>query len=220
MSGMRLLDRHVALFSGSLRTLLSRESDRRRCAGSPYGWLFQPYMGDELVAIACYVTPTSSSPLMSLAAVVLSQQQVLTSRAFVMTLGTPEHLESAALRRHQLLYQAGEVLPPSSDNLSALVEFIGNRPIIGWQLDKRISTLNVLLRAQLDFALPNAQVDVARLHQRQLRRLHPEVEPPSTFAKALACWQVPRVGMESVLGAATASALLYMRLQRIMAETD
>lgn len=220
MSGMRLLDRHVTLFSGSLRTLLRRESDRRRCADSPYAWLFQPYMGDELVAIACYVTPTSSSPLMSLAAVVLSQQQVRTSRAFVMTLGMPEHVESATLRRHQLLYQAGNVMPPSSENLSALVEFIGNRPIIGWQLDKRISTLNVLLRATLDFALPNAQVDVAKLHQRQLRRSHPQVELPSTFAKALACWQVPRVGMQSVLGAATASALLYMRLQRNMAETD
>ncbi|HSP32190.1 MAG TPA: DNA polymerase III subunit epsilon [Halomonas sp.] len=215
---MRLLDRHMALFSGSLRTLLRRESDRRRCADSPYAWLFQPYMGDEAVAIACHVTTTSSSPLISLAAVVLSQQQVRTSRAFVMTLGTAEHIESATQRHHQLLYQAGTVMPPSRDNLRALVEFIGNRPIIGWQLDKRINTLNALLRTKLDFALPNAQVDVAKLHQRQLRRLHPEIELPSTFANALACWQVPTVGVQSVLGAATASALLYMRLQRIMAE--
>lgn len=42
---MRLLDRHMTLFSGSLRTLLQRESDRRRWADSPYAWLFQPYMG-------------------------------------------------------------------------------------------------------------------------------------------------------------------------------
>lgn len=218
MSGMRLLDRHVTLFSGSLRTLLRRESDRRRCADSPYAWLFQPYMGEELVALACTATPTQSSPVISVAAVVLSHQQVHTSRAFVITLGSAKQPESATLRRHHLLCEAGEILPPNSDNLSALVEFIGNRPIVGWQLERRIGALNALLSKRLNFALPNAQVDVARLHQRQLRRLHPEVEAPSSFAQALACWQVPVMGMQSVLGEATASALLYMRLQRIMAQ--
>ncbi|QNU65131.1 DNA polymerase III subunit epsilon [Vreelandella titanicae] len=215
---MRLLDRHVTLFSGSLRTLLRRESDRRRCADSPYAWLFQPYMGEELVALACTATPTQSSPVISVAAVVLSHQQVHTSRAFVITLGSAKQPESATLRRHHLLCEAGEILPPNSDNLSALVEFIGNRPIVGWQLERRIGALNALLSKRLNFALPNAQVDVAKLHQRQLRRLHPEVEAPSSFAQALACWQVPVMGMQSVLGEATASALLYMRLQRIMAQ--
>ncbi len=218
MSGMRLLDRHVALFSGSLRTLLRRESDRRRCADSPYAWLFQPYMGEELVALACTSTPTPTSPVISLAAVVLSQQQVRTSRAFVLTLGAPGQASNASLRRHHLLCQAGEVAAPNRDNLNALVEFIGNRPIVGWQLDKRIGALNALLRKRLDFALPNAQVDVEKLHQRQLRRLHPELEARSSFAQALACWQVPSMGMQGVLGEATSSALLYMRLQRIMAE--
>lgn len=218
MSGMRLLDRHVALFSGSLRTVLRRESDRRRCADSPYAWLFQPYMGEELVALACTTTPTSSSPVISLAAVVLSRQQVRTSRAFVMTLGSPKQPESATLRRHHLLCEAGEVQLPSRENLSALVEFIGNRPIVGWQLEQRIGELNALLSKRLNFALPNAQVDVAKLHQRQLRRLHPEIESPSSFTQALACWQVPALGVQSVLGEATASALLYLRLQRVMAE--
>lgn len=218
MSGMRLLDRHVSLFSGSLRTLLRRESDRRRCADSPYAWLFQPYMGEELVALACTAMPTPSSPVISLAAVVLSQQQVQTSRAFVITLGSAQHPENAMLRRHHLLCEAGAVQPPSSDNLNAIVEFIGNRPIIGWQLEKRIGALNALLSKRLNFALPNAQVDVAKLHQRQLRRLHPEVESPSSFAEALACWQLPAMGIQSVLGEATASALLYLRLQRVMAE--
>ena len=187
MSGMRLLDRHVTLFSGSLRTLLRRESDRRRCADSPYAWLFQPYMGEELVALACSVTPSPASPVISLAAVVLSHQQVHTSQAFVVTLGSVKQPDSATLRRHHLLCEAGEVLPPNRDNLSALVEFIGNRPIVGWQLEQRIGALNGLLSKRLNFALPNAQVDVAKLHQRQLRRLHPEVEAPSSFAQALAC---------------------------------
>ncbi|BBI63947.1 hypothetical protein HSBAA_52530 [Vreelandella sulfidaeris] len=109
-------------------------------------------------------------------------------------------------------------MPPNRDNLSALVEFIGNRPIIGWKLEPRISALNALLSKQLGFSLPNAQIDVAKLHQRRLRRLHPEIDAPSSFAQALTCWKVPALGMQSVLGEATASALLYMRLQRTMAE--
>ncbi len=74
MSGMRLLDRHMTLFSGSLRTLLQRESDRRRWADSPYAWLFQPYMGEEAVAMACQVSAVQPA-VMSVAAVVLSPPQ-------------------------------------------------------------------------------------------------------------------------------------------------
>lgn len=215
MSGLRLLDRHLMVLSGSLRTLLSRARDRRRCADATYGWLFQPYLGEESVAVACFVSSNSPSPLISLAAVILDQQQVHTSRAFVMTLGDVEQVDNKALRRHQLLYQTGDVMSPTAHNVSALVEFMGNRPIIGWQLDKRIGLLNGVIKSTLGFALPNAQVDVAKLHQRKLRRGHAELTAATSVSAALACWKVPSVAMQTALDAATASALLYMRLQRI-----
>lgn len=213
MSGMRLLDRHVALFSGSLRTLLQRESDRRRCVGSPYAWLFQPYMGEELVALACHASD-DAQPVISVAAVVLDQHHVQTSRAWVATIANTQSANATTLRRHHCLYGTSVALAPSAENLGTLAEFIGNRPLIGWQLDRSLDRLNALFKKGLGFGLPNAQVDVAKLHQRQLRRLHPQVDIDSRIGDALDRWQLPTLSGHSVLGESTASALLYLRLQR------
>ncbi|MGP8289468.1 DNA polymerase III subunit epsilon [Vreelandella zhanjiangensis] len=212
---MQGTDNYLTLLGRSLRALFKRESERRRYANSPYAWLFRPYMGEELVALACQVTP-GDAPVLSFAAVVLNQQQIHTSGAWVATLADPQAADKAALRRHQKLYNTETALLPSTDTLRALAEFIGNRPLIGWQLDQQLAALNSAFRAHLGFGLPNAQIDVAKLHQRQLRRLHPLVESPSQFSEALACWQVPAISTNGLLGKATASALLYMRLQRDM----
>lgn len=217
MSGMRLLDRHMSLLSGSLRTLMQRESDRRRWADSPYAWLFQPYMGEEMVALACQVSP-GQAPVVSVAAVVLSPGRVQTSRAWVATLAEERNNNAPALRRHHRLYATDMVLAPNAEHLGALAEFIGNRPLIGWQLGRSVEHLNLLFKAGLGFGLPNAQVDVGKLHYRQLRRLHPQCETSGRLTEALARWQMPALQWMGVLGDATASALLYLRLQREIAQ--
>ena len=213
MSGMRLLDRHMTLLSGSLRTLLQRESDRRRWADSPYAWLFQPYMGEESVAMACQVSDGQPN-VVSVAAVVLSPRRVHTSRIWWATLSESPVPVSATLRRHQQLHATDTPRSPDIECLTELAEFIGNRPLVGWQLERTIEPLNGLFKRVLGFGLPNAQVDVAKLHGRQLRRLHPQVDTLESLGEALTRWRLPRLIWPSVTSEATASALLYLRLQR------
>ncbi|PRY66791.1 DNA polymerase-3 subunit epsilon [Vreelandella songnenensis] len=215
MSG---IDRYAALLGRSLRLLFKRERDRRRYANSPYAWLFQPYMGEELVALACQVTP-GPAPVLSIAAVVMNQQHIQLSHAWVATFADAETACGKTVRRHQELYDTQTTLRFSAQALKGLAEFIGNRPLIGWQLEQQLAMLNSAFRVHLGFGLPNAQVDVARLHQRQLRRRHPLVESSCQFPEALACWQIPTIAARGLLGKAAASALLYMRLQRDMAQS-
>lgn len=198
---------------GWLGSMLRRESERRRYATSPYAWLFQPYLGNELVALTCF----AHHGVMSVAAVTLRQHQVLTSRAWVAALSEGARDSDAAERRHQLLYNVDTTLPLNVESLRSLVEFIGNRPIIGWQLEQRLAPLEQQFRRHLGFGLPNARVDVTKLHQRHLRhlrRLHPQAEQVDELDQALECWQVPSQAPQRALEDATSSALLYLRLQR------
>lgn len=204
MSGMRLLDRHVGLLSGSLRTLVQRESDRRRFADTPHGWLFQPYMGEEAVALACRESQARPGEL-RVAAVVLTPRRVQTSQAWGDTLVMVD--DPLSHRQEQ-----GAVPVALAARVEALAEFIGNRPVVGWQLDTLLAPLGRMFKATLGFGLPNAQVDLARLHARQLRRLHPQAVVGPSMNEALSCWSLP-LAWPSVQSEATAAALLYQRLQ-------
>ncbi|SDN80522.1 DNA polymerase III subunit epsilon [Vreelandella arcis] len=195
---------------GWLGSMLRRGSERRRYAASPYAWLFQPYLGNELVALSCF----AHHGVISVAAVTLRQHQILTSGAWVAALSNTASGSAAAERRHQLLYSVDTTLPLNIESLRSLIEFIGNRPILGWQLEQRLAPLEQQLRRHLGFGLPNARVDVTKLHQRYLRRLHPQAEQQAELACALRCWQVPSAAPQRALEDATASALLYLHLRR------
>ncbi|MDR5897497.1 DNA polymerase III subunit epsilon [Halomonas vilamensis] len=196
---------------------MRRESDRRRYANSPYAWLFQPYMGEELVALSCHGVEHG---VLSVAAVPFTQRTIKTSDAYVMTLLPSEAAVRQfslmlSQRQHQLQHVPQRTEIMDETNLGELVAHIGNRPLLGWGLRRQLSLLNQALNTHLDFTLPNAQVDLDLFNRRELQRRQPCIDPPVSLRHAAARFRIPLYSFSSLLDQASASALLYQRLQRL-----
>ncbi|MCG6657650.1 3'-5' exonuclease [Halomonas campisalis] len=195
---------------------LRRASDRRRHAEGEYGWLFNPYTGDELVAIDCETTgvdPRSAEPV-SIAAVKVRGERVLTSESLDLRLQRPSTLSGESIRIHGLRgidLDDGECLDQA---LARLLDFIGNRPLLGWRLDFDLAIINRQLRPRFGFDLPNSGIDVAQLYHRQLRRSHLEAASAPRFEAAAKALGVPVMGRNTALGDAVTTALMYLRLER------
>lgn len=195
---------------------LRRAADRWRHADSRYGWLFQPYTGDEMVAVACRATESvdrRGEPV-AIAAVRLSGERVLTSESLDLHVRRPPGLTAEAVRRHGLRgidLDDGETL---DDALERLLDFVGNRPLVGWHLEDELAMLNRGLRSRFGFDLPNAAIDVAHLYQRRQRYRHPQLEGRPCFEEAAERLDVPMMGRHSALGDAVTTAVMYLRLAR------
>ncbi|MBS9404849.1 3'-5' exonuclease [Halomonas sp. TRM85114] len=196
--------------------ILRRAADRRRQAGGDYAWLFHPYTGDELVVIDCETTgiDTRRAELVSLAAVKIRDDRVLTSDSLDLRLSRPASLSGDSIRIHGLRgvdLMDGETVGSA---LTSFLDFIGNRPLVGWHLGFDLAILNRELRPRFGFELPNAGIDVAQTYARQLRRGHPEVEPRLCFERVAETLGVPVMGRHTALGDAVTTALIYLRLER------
>ncbi|SDJ51122.1 3'-5' exonuclease [Billgrantia gudaonensis] len=196
---------------------LRRVSDRRRHVDGEYGWLFHPYTGDELVAIDCETTgvDTRTAEPVAIAAVKVRGDRVLTSESLDLRLQRPATLSGDSIRIHGLRgvdLDDGEQLERA---LVRLLDFIGNRPLLGWHLDFILAVLDRQLRPRFGFDLPNSGIDVSQLYFRQLRRSHVEADAAGlrfeTVAKSLG---VPVMGRHTALGDAVTTALMYLRLER------
>ncbi|WP_346796214.1 3'-5' exonuclease [Halomonas sp. Bachu 37] len=197
---------------------LRRESNRRRYAKSPYAWLFQPYTGDELVAIDCRTTRDAggAGELFTIAMVKVRQDRVLTSGAQILHILPRQALSRKTVFHLQLEGVDFDAMLPCDEALEKLLAFIGTRPLVGWRLESGLAVLNQYLERQLGFELPNAQIDVAQLHMRQLRRLHPQVELLPRLSQVARQWNIPRLASPEALADATTTALIYMRQQRAL----
>lgn len=197
--------------------VLRRANDRRRHAGGEYGWLFRPYTGDELVAIDCETTgvDTRIAEPVSIGAVKVRGDRVLTSESLDLRLKRPATLTGDSIRVHGLRGIDLDDGVSLDDALVTLLDFIGNRPLLGWRLDFDLAILNRQIRSRFGFDLPNSGIDVAQLYHRQQRRSVMEPEPRSQRFEAVAeTLGVPVMGRNTALGDAVTTALMYLRLER------
>lgn len=195
--------------------MLRRVNDQRRHSSGEYGWLFQPYTGNELVAIDCETTgvDTRSAEPVSIGAVKVRGDKVLTSEPFNLRLKRPASLTGDSIRVHGLRGVDLDDGVELGEALAKLLDFIGNRPLLGWRLDFDLAILNRQIRPRFGFDLPNSGVDVAQLHQRRLRRSVMAPEPPAMrFEAAAESLRVPVMGRNTALGDAVTTALIYLRL--------
>ncbi|PAU76201.1 3'-5' exonuclease [Halomonas salipaludis] len=195
---------------------LRRASDRRRHAEGEYGWLFHPYTGNEMVAIDCETTglDTRCAELVSIAAVKVRDGRVLTSESLDLRLQRPASLNGDSIRIHGLRgidLAGGDCVEEALDKL---LDFIGNRPLMGWCLDFDITILNRHLRPRFGFDLPNSLIEVSQRYVRDLRRAHPEIEPNLRFEAVAKALDVPVIGRHTALGDAVTAALMYLRLEK------
>lgn len=195
---------------------LRRVADRRRHANGEYAWLFHPYTGDEVVVIDTETTgpDTRHAELVSIAAVRVRGDHIQTSDSLDMRLRRPDSLTGDSIRIHGLRgvdLDDGESVDVA---LARLLDFVGNRPLVGWHLGFDLAILNRELRPRFGFELPNATVDVAQLWRRRLRRQHPEIDSLSRFESAAKRLNVPIMGRHTALGDAVTTALMFLRLER------
>lgn len=195
---------------------LRRAADRRRQVNGDHGWLFAPYTGEELVAIDCVTTGPDPrrAELVSLAAVRLRGDRVLTSDSLDLRLARPASLCGDSIRLHGLrgidLAEGAGI----DEALAQFLDFVGNRPLIGWRLDDDLTLLNRYLRPRFGFDLPNACIDVAQAYYRRLHRCHPELATRPCFEQVAARLGVPVMGRHTALGDAVTTALIHLCLTR------
>lgn len=195
----------------TIRTATDRWSQK----DSEFSFMFEPYTGDEIVALDCEMTSldTQVAELVSFAAVKVKGNQVLTSDKLDIKLQKPENLTGDSIKIHRIRgvdLLGGEVL---GDALKQLLEFVGNRPIMGYNIAYDITVLNRFIRPRFGFSLPNKTIELSQCYLEKMQRAIPDIEPDLKFESIAEKLDVPMVGQRhTALGDAVTTALMYVRL--------
>jgi DNA polymerase-3 subunit epsilon len=125
-----------------------------------------------------------------------------------------QRIELDSMRHHRLRTQDLEDGCPLDEALDRLLDWLGNRPILGYCVDFDLAVLDREARRRHGFRLPNARIDLGRAFERSWRHAHPEREPPGlSFEQIAATLGVPQLGRHDAYGDAVTTALCYLRLQ-------
>ncbi|NMU33598.1 3'-5' exonuclease, partial [Vibrio parahaemolyticus] len=118
----------------------------------------------EYVSLDCETTSLdpNRAELVTIAATKIIDNRIITSQPFEVRLRAPQSLDSGSVKIHRIRHQDLVDGISEKEALLELLDFIGNRPLVGYHIryDKKILDLACL--RQLGFPLPNPLIEVSQ----------------------------------------------------------
>lgn len=212
------------LLPARLAGAIRREWRLRQLSDARYGFLFDPAPENEWVSLACATTgyDQEQDQILSLCAVRVCGQRVLSSERLELLLRPDGPVAAESLRRHRLREQDLAHGLPAAQAARELLHFIGNRPLLGYYLEFDIALLDQIVKPLIGIGLPQEPIEVSALYYDwRLRQLPPYQQEGVTidlrYASLLQALGLPERESPDPVDRAVLTALAFIKLRELMA---
>jgi len=194
---------------------IRRFKDKRTQRDGAWAHLFERYEGEEVVSLDLETTSldVSKASILSIGAVRISGKRVKTSDRLDIALKPPADLTAESIKIHKIRAQDLAEGIELRDALEQVLEFIGNRPILGYYVNYDIRVLSKFLRQEFGFDLPNKAIELSHVYHDIIKWKHVGGDVDLRFDTIASKLDMPIIQRHTALGDAITVALMYVRLK-------
>ncbi len=195
---------------------LKRQWQRRQLKDPRYATLFEE-LDEEVVSVDCETTSlkVQEAELLSIGAVRLRGNRILSSQAFYVLVKPTRKLESRNISIHGLRpMDVSEGLDADSA-VRQLLDFIGGRPLVGYYLEYDVAVLNKYVRAITGIGLPNRQIEISGRYYDYKFKQNPGAYIDLRLSVLNEDLQIPALPRHDALNDAITAGMLYLSLQQL-----
>ena len=198
-------------------SIIKNYFNKRNLKDKNYSFLFDKYSDNEYVCFDCETTGLNPDidDIISIGAVVIKNNTIISSRKFVRFVKPKTKLQAEAIKVHHIrecdLANAEEI----DDVIIDFINFIGNRPLIGYFLEFDISMINKYLKPKLGITLPNKSLEVSEIYHDHKIELIPQGYIDLRFNTIMEELEIPSLGKHDAYNDAIMTAMIFIKLQNI-----
>lgn len=195
--------------------LLTRYWHKHKWRNTPYAPLFDAPSSDELVSLDCETTSLDpdKAEIVTIAATKIRGNTIVTSDPFQVSLRAPVSLSAQSVKVHGIRHQDLRDGVSEKEAMLQLIDYIGNRPIVGYYIQYDKAILDRYAKKQLGFKLPNSTIEVSDIYRRKLEHILPNAYYDLSMEAIGHHLELPLSGRHDALDDAISAALIYVRLK-------
>lgn len=189
---------------------------RRRLADPSFAHLFEPYEGDELVSIDCETTglDVRRDQILSIGAIKIKGDTILTSERLDFLVKPKEPVSEKTILIHHIRPVDLEDALPVEEAMRRVLDFVGNRPLLGYFLAFDVAMLNKHVVPLIGAPLPNRQIEVSSLYYDwRAKQLPTGANIDLRFETIRQRLDLPRRPAHDAFSDALLAAMMYLRLK-------
>ena len=203
-------------FLGAVTKLI----DQQRLWDKRWLWMFEPDATGEVVSVDCETTGfnTRRDDVVSIAAVRIRGNRILTSEAFRAVIRPEAAMTAEAMKVHRILGSDVVDARVIREVLPEFLDFVGTRPLVGYWIDYDATMLNRYTIEYYGLRLPNRRIEVSKLYyDRKYGKAPQGSEIDLRFATILADLGLPDRVQHDAFEDALAAAEMYLVLKDMIA---
>lgn len=188
---------------------------KRALKDKKYEILFQPYTGTELVVLDTETTGLNPKrdEILSIGAVLVRDNKILMHRSFERFLKPSAGISQESIKIHHIRECDLAHAIESEDAIRQLLDFIENRPIVGYYIGFDHQIISRYTKKYLGVPLPNEMIELSTMYYRRYRKSSSYEFVDLKFDTIMDALHLPFLGKHDALNDAIMSAMIYLKLK-------
>ncbi len=194
---------------------LKRKYLRGKLKDKRFDFLFDEPRFDEYVAFDCETTGLNpkKDEVISIWAVKIKGNLVLTSEKFEVIVRPKNQINKESIKVHHIRNCDVENGISSKEALERFLNFIENRPLVGYYLEFDVAMINKYMQEFLGTKLPNPQIEVSALYFDKKNDVFGSKNVDLRFETIMKDLNLPLFGQHSAYYDALMTALIFVKLK-------
>ena len=194
---------------------LKKKWNKRALKEKQYEKLFEPYIGTELVVLDTETTGLNpqKDEILSIGAVIIRDNKIVMNQSFECFVKPSANISKESIKIHHIrecdLSEAIEV----EDAIRQLLDFIGNRPIVGYYIDFDHKMISKYTKQIIGSTLPQPTIELSSMYYKRYRKSSSYEFVDLHFDTIMNALKLPFLGKHDALNDAIMSAMIYLKLK-------
>jgi DNA polymerase III subunit epsilon len=178
-------------------------------------FLFDEECQDEYVSLDCETTGLNprKDEILSIGAVIIKENKILMSKTLNIFVKPSGNVTEESIKIHQIRPIDLENAVTPQEAIFELLEFIGNRPIVGYYIKFDVAMINKYTKQLLGIKLPNRTIEVSSMYYRTRPKNSEYQFIDLKFDTIMKTLNIPELGKHDALNDAIMTSMMFLKLK-------
>lgn len=182
-----------------------------------YLYLFDEEPNDEYVCLDCETTGLSpkKDEILSIGAVIIKNNKILMRKTLNIFVKPSKKINAESIKIHQIRPIDLENAVDPKEAILELLEFIGNRAIVGYYIKFDIAMISKYTKKYIGINLPNRSIEVSSMYYKS-RSKNSEYEfIDLKFDTIMKTLDIPELGKHDALNDAIMTSMIFLKVKEL-----
>lgn len=193
---------------------ISNYFNKKNLKDDKFTYLFENSSNEEFVCFDCETTglDPKKDDIISIGAVTIKNNTIVSSKKFVRFVKPKTKLQAEAIKVHHIRECDLESAEDIDDVILEFIDYIGNKPLVGYFLEFDIAMINKYLKPKLGIKLPNRAYEVSAIYYDYKIEKIPQSNIDLRFDVIMEDLKIPTMGKHDAYNDALMTSLIFIKL--------